>query len=85
MQANDNYRDRPPPFDPDDPRVGSNFRAWCVDLQHWISETNRPPHSQAAAILRSLQGAARLMARTLEPDEILNGGLVNGVHLDPVS
>ena len=83
MRLNINPRDRHPPYDPEDPTVGGDFGTWCVNLQHWILETRLSPRLQAAAIVQSLQSVARLEARTLEPEGILNDGEVNVEHLDP--
>ena len=41
------------------------------------------PHQQAAAIIRSLTGAAREITRTITGGEIMNGGIHNGVRYDP--
>ena len=61
------------------------FRTWLQDLLLWTITTDLEPHRQAAAIIAQLGGAARELARTLSPQEIFNGGVVNGQHLDPVS
>ena len=61
------------------------FRTWLQDLLLWTITTDLEPHRQAAAIIAQLGGAARELARTLSPQEIFNGGIVNGQHLDPVS
>lgn len=61
------------------------FRTWLQDLLLWTITTDLEPHRQAAAIISQLGGAARDLARTLTPQEIFNGGLVNGQQLDPVS
>ena len=47
--------------------------------------TDLAPHQQAAAIVMRLGGAARELARTISPQELVHGGVVNGVQLDPVS
>ena len=40
---------------------------------------------QCAAIILQLGGAARELARSLTPNEVFNGGIVNGVLVDPVT
>ena len=61
------------------------FRTWLQDLLLWTITSDLEPHRQAAAIISQLGGAARDLARTLTPQEIFNGGVINGQHLDPVS
>jgi len=83
-QGGDRYNVRMPPyFDPDDRSI--SFRAYVTDLMHWILLTDLAPHQQATAIVSRLGGTARDMGRTLTPDELFNGGDVNGEHLDPVT
>ena len=43
-----------------------------------------PPHRVAAIVMR-FGGTAREVARSLTPEESVNGGVVNGVRLDPVA
>ena len=43
------------------------------------------PRRQSAAIIFRLTGAAREMAWTLSPNEVIQGGMVNGQPMDPVS
>ena len=61
------------------------FRVWLQDLMLWTIGTDMQPHQQCAAIISQLGGAARELARSLSPGEVYNGGVVNGVQLDPVS
>ena len=61
------------------------FRIWLQDLMLWTIGTDLQPHQQCAAIIQQLGGAARELARSLTPMEVYNGGVVNGVQLDPVS
>ena len=61
------------------------FRTWLQDLLLWTITTDLEPHRQAAMIISQLGGAAREMARTLSPQEIFQGGVVQGQQLDPVS
>ena len=82
-QGHTNHRN-PPRWEPG--LEGSlPFRTWLQDLLLWTITTDLEPHRQAAAIIAQLGGAARELARTLSPQEIFNGGVVNGQHLDPVS
>ncbi len=61
------------------------FRTWLQDLLLWTITTDLEPHRQAAMIISQLGGAAREMARTMSPQEIFQGGVVQGQQLDPVS
>ena len=61
------------------------FRAYLTDLQLWIMLTDMQPHQQAAAIVLRLGGAAREVARQITPQELMQGGIRNGVQLDPVT
>jgi len=82
---NDSYSQRQAPYwNPDDPN-GISFRAWITDLIHWSLMTDMAPHAQAASIASRLGGTARELVRTLDPDEMFNGGIINGVHYDPVT
>ena len=61
------------------------FRTWLQDLLLWTITSDLEPHRQAALIISQLGGAARELARTLTPQEIFQGGVINGQQLDPVS
>ena len=61
------------------------FRTWMQDLMLWTICTDLNPAQQCAAIISQLGGAARDLARTLTPAEVYQGGIINGVQLDPVS
>ena len=75
----------PPQWSPERESSGYSFKSYITDLTLWIMLTDLAPHQQAAAIIMRLGGAARDMARTITPQELINGGAVNGVQLDPVS
>ena len=74
----------PPAWAPENEHHYS-FRAWCQDLQLWLMLTDLQPAQQAAAIVMRLGGAARELVRSITPDEIMNGGIVNGMPVDPVT
>ena len=74
----------PPRWDPS-MESSTPFRLWVQDLMLWAIVTDLAPHQQCAAIIAQLGGAARDLARTISPQEVYNGGMVNGVQLDPVS
>ena len=51
----------------------------------WCISNADPPHQQCAAIIRRLGGTARAYCRTMEAAELMNGGIYNGVQVDPVT
>ena len=61
------------------------FRDYSRDLMLWSLATDLQPHQQASAAVLRLSGQARDVAREMTPDELVNGGDVNGVHLDPLA
>jgi len=78
------YSQRQPPlYNPED--RSQTFRAWVTDLMHWVMLTDLAPHQQATSIVSRLDGTARDMGMTLTPEELFNGGVVNGQQLDPVT
>ena len=62
-----------------------SFKTYVTDLMLWSMLTDLAPHQQVAAIILRLEGAARELARTLTPQEITQGGMINGIMVDPVS
>ena len=78
-----NYR-IPPSWSPEHEGTYS-FRAYMTDLSIWIMLTDLQPHQQCAAIVMRLGGSAREMARMITPQEMMNGGVQNGVVVDPVT
>ena len=81
--GNFNYR-IPPAWSPEQDHHYS-FRAYLTDLTMWIMLTDLQPHQQCAAIIMRLGGAAREVSRMITPQEMINGGIRNGVQLDPVT
>ena len=77
-----NYR-VPPAWSPEDQNY--SFRAFMTDISLWIMLTDLQPHQQCAAIVMRLGGGAREMARMITPQEMMNGGILNGVAVDPVT
>ena len=61
------------------------FRAYMTDISLWIMLTDIHPHQQCSAIILRLGGSAREFARTITPNEMINGGTRNGQLLDPVT
>ena len=82
-RENFNYR-IPPEWSPE-MEASYSFRAYMTDISMWIMLTDLQPHQQCAAIIMRLGGAAREMARMVTPQEMVNGGVMNGVAVDPVT
>ena len=80
---NFNYR-IPPSWSPENDQHYS-FRAYMTDISLWIMLTDLQPHQECAAIIMRLGGGAREMARMITPQEIMNGGILNGVAVDAVT
>ena len=80
---NFNYR-IPPSWSPENDQSYS-FRAFMTDISLWIMLTDLQPHQQCAAIIMRLGGGAREMARMITPNEMLNGGILNGQQVDAVT
>ena len=78
-----NYR-IPPSWSPEH-ESSYSFRAYMTDLSIWVMLTDLQPHQQCAAIVMRLGGSAREMARMITPQEMVNGGVQNGVAVDPVT
>ncbi len=80
---NFNYR-IPPSWSPENDNQYS-FRAYMTDISLWVMLTDLQPHQQCAAITMRLAGSAREMARMITPQEMMFGGVRNGVNMDPVT
>ena len=62
-----------------------HFRAWTKDVRLWSMLTDRDPRQQAASIVLRPSGQAKETARTLTHAELMNGGVILGRRLDPVT
>ena len=74
----------PPEWSPEMESTYS-FRAYMTDISMWIMLTDLQPDQPCAAIIMRLGGAAREMARMVTPQEMVTGGMMNGVAVDPVT
>ena len=82
-ERNFNYR-VPPAWGPENEHLYS-FRSFMTDISLWVMLTDLLPRQQCAAIVMRLQGGAREIARMITPQEMINGGMLNGVMVDPVT
>ena len=74
----------PPAWNPEWTATKS-FRQWCTELGLWLTITEVPPHAQAGIIVSRLHGTAKLVTNQLTPQQLTQGGMHNGLHLDPVT
>ena len=56
-----------------------------TEVSIWVMLTDLQPLQQAAAIAMRLGGSAREMARMITPQELIFGGIRNGIQVDPVT
>ena len=85
FQNNNNYgstRD-PPSWNPDEASTNP-FRDWASDVLAWSIASNMDSRRKAAAVRLRLQGPAKRWARSLPPNALVAGGMVAGVHHDPM-
>ena len=68
-----------------EPASNVSFRSWTQDLMLWTISSDLQPHQQCALIISQLGGAARDVARTMTPNEVYAGGIVNGQEVDPIT
>ena len=61
------------------------FRHYSRDLLLWSLATDLQPHQQASAVILRLGGQAREIAREITPEELVNGGMIDGVQVDPLA
>ena len=74
----------PPRYDPANEHNYS-FRIYSNDTLHWCMMSDMQPHQQCASIIQRLGGEARELARLMTPQELMNGGQLNGNAVDPVT
>ena len=85
LTGRDNFNYRIPPSWSPEHETSYSFRAYMTDISLWIMLTDLQPHQQCAAIIMRLGGAAREMARMITPQEMAQGGVLNGIAVDPVT
>ena len=88
--GNDRRPDRrePPPWGPHmamDPHNPYTFEEWSRDVAFWCVRDERDSTRRATAILTVLEGSAYHWAREQHPTTYMQGGLVNGVLVDPTT
>ena len=65
---------------------GYTFTQWQREVLLWtLANSDLEPHRQAAMILQQLKGGARDQTRDLPVNIIMNGAVLNGINVDPVT
>ena len=62
-----------------------SFTNWSRDVLIWAIMADGDAARKAAAVISQLQGSARELSRSLPPNAILAGGVVNGTPTDPLT
>ena len=84
-QRSESFQHRVPPAWTPENDEHYGFRAYMTDIALWSMMTDLQPHQQCAAIIMRLGGSAREFARTITTQDIMFGGVRNGLALDPVT
>ena len=61
------------------------FRQWSRDVMLWSIATELEPARKAAAVMLNLRAAAREVSRQIPPQAIVDGGVINGIAVDPLT
>ena len=85
QQRGENFNYRIPPAWSPETGDHYSFRAYMTDISLWAMMTDLQLHQRCAAVIMRLGGAAREFARTITPQEIMFGGMRNGIAMDPVT
>ena len=62
-----------------------SFRQWSRDVLLWSIANEADPSRKAASVMLVLRGAAKELARQIPPQVIVQGGVINGVQVDPLT
>ena len=61
------------------------FREWSRNIMVWSILVDFPPPRKAAWVVMNLRGGAAQLAAAVPPQALINGGLINGVAVDPMT
>ena len=61
------------------------FRHWARDVLVWSILTDLDARRKAAAVILQLRGGAQELVRSLPPQAIIAGGVINGTQVDPMT
>ena len=64
---------------------GYSFKRWSRDIMVWSIYSDLDASRKAAAIVMALQDSAGEFATTIPGPALVQGGMVNGVHVDPMT
>ena len=79
------HRDRGPPIWGPHMQDQFPFRRWTREVMLWSIREEMPAARKAAWVATNLRGGAKELIDTLPPQAILNGGLINGVNVAPMT
>ena len=61
------------------------FRHWARDVLVWSILTDLDARRKTAAVILQLRGGAQELVRSLPPQAIIAGGVINGTAVDPMT
>ena len=61
------------------------FRQWARDILVWSILTELPPARKCAWVVLNLRGGAAELARSIPPQALINGGMINGAQVDAMT
>ena len=67
------------------PGLHKVFRHFQEGKFYVLLNNDLEPPRQAAAVLGELRGSAQEFAREIPPNIIIQGGMVDGIHVDPLT
>jgi hypothetical protein len=62
-----------------------SFRQFSRDVLLWSIATDADPSRKTALVMLSLRGAAKELSRQIPPQIIVQGGVINGTQVDPLT
>eukprot|EP00438_Fugacium_kawagutii_P025194 Skav218080 [mRNA] locus=scaffold3382:13254:23272:- [translate_table: standard] len=84
FQGQTNALRTPPAWGPEQ-EMQYPFRQWSRDIMLWSIATELEPARKAASVLLVLKGAAKELGRQIPPQAVVEGGVINGVQVDPLT
>ena len=82
--SSDSNHRTPPRWSPEH-EATYGFEQYCKDILLWTMVTDLQPYAQCAAIIQRLGSGATELAQQMRPEEIMYGGILFGVQVDPVT
>lgn len=85
MFANHGHALRAPPAWGPEGESSYPFQQWTRDVMLWSIASDMEPARKAASVMLVLRGAAKEMTRQIPAQAVVDGGIVNGVAVDPLT